>query len=222
MTHYLPGPAGKIEALIDDPASLCTTAAPPIKALMLKHFDAPPPTAAVILAHPHPLYGGSMHTKAVFHAAKAFCRLGCAVVRFNFRGVGASDGAFAEGVGEQDDFRAVMEFAADRYPAISIWAAGISFGSWVAMTAGALDERVERLIGIALPSSSFDFSAVRDSTKPKFFIHGERDELCPLSAVRELYARAAEPKDLVVLDAASHLFDGRLDELGQTIEDLLG
>jgi uncharacterized protein len=222
MTHYLPGPAGKIEALVDDPASLCTTADPARMALMKRHLDTPPPTAAVILAHPHPLYGGTMHTKAVFHAAKAFCRLGCAVVRFNFRGVGASDGAFAEGVGELDDFRAVLDFAADRYPAVSLWAGGVSFGSWVSMTAGALDERVEKLIGLALPAEAYDFSTVRDSPKPKFFIHGEHDELCPLKAVRELYARAAEPKDLVVIDAANHLFDGRLDEVAQTIEDLLG
>ena len=221
MTHHIPGPAGRLEALVDDPASLCTTAEPGRMAVLMKHLDTPPPTAAVILGHPHPLYGGTMHTKAVFHAAKAFCRLGCAVVRFNFRGVGASEGTFAEGVGELDDFRAVVDFAETRYPAISLWAAGVSFGSWVAMTAGALDERVERLVGLALPSQLYDFSTVRDSPKPKFFIHGEHDEVCPLRSVRELYARCAEPKDLVVLDAANHLFDGRLDELAQTIEDLL-
>ncbi len=98
----------------------------------------------------------------------------------------------------------------------------MSFGSWVAMTAGALDERVERLVGLALPSQMFDFSTVRDSPKPKFFIHGEYDQVCPLKSVRELYARCAEPKELVVIDGSDHLFDGRLDEVAQTIEDLLG
>lgn len=222
MTHYLPGPSGKIEALVDDPAALCTTGEPAREPGVATDPQTPRATAAVVLAHPHPLYGGSMHTKAVFHAAKAFCHLGCAVVRFNFRGVGASAGTFAEGEGELDDFGAVMQFAADRYPGVPLWAAGVSFGSWVATTAGARDDRVERLIAIALPSHLFDFSAVRDSTKPKFFIHGEHDEVCPLKAVRELYARAAEPKDLIVLDGANHLFDGRLDELGQTIQELLG
>jgi alpha/beta superfamily hydrolase len=92
----------------------------------------------------------------------------------------------------------------------------------VAMTAGALDDRVTRLVGLALPSTIFDFSTVRDSPKPKFFIHGEHDEVCPLGSVRELYARAAEPKDLVVIHGADHLFDGRLAEVAETIEDLLG
>jgi alpha/beta superfamily hydrolase len=163
-----------------------------------------------------------MHTKLVFHAAKAFCRLGCAVVRFNFRGVGASAGAFSEGVGELDDFRAATGFGAARYPGVPVWAAGVSFGSWVAMTAGALDDRVTRLVGVALPSQLFDFSTVRDSPKPKFFIHGEHDAICPLKSVRELYAQAAEPKDLIVVDGADHLFGGRIDEVAQTIEDLLG
>jgi uncharacterized protein len=222
MTHYLPGPAGKLEALVNDPASLCSTASPSRSPASSAQVEVPPPAAVVALGHPHPLYGGTMHTKAVYHAAKAFCRLGCAVVRFNFRGVGASGGTFAEGVGELDDFRAVMDFAASRYPGAPLWAAGVSFGSWVAMTAGALDERVTRLVGIALPSEVFDFSTVRDSPKPKFFIHGEHDRLCPLKSVRELYARAAEPKDLVIIDGADHLFDGRLDEVAETIEDLLG
>ena len=222
MTHHIPGPAGRLEALVDDPASLCTTADPARMAVHVKHADTPPPAAVVIIGHPHPLYGGTMHTKAVFQAAKAFCRLGCAVIRFNFRGVGASEGTFAEGVGELDDFRAVMDFAARRYAPTSLWAAGVSFGSWVAMTAGALDERVERLVGLALPSQMYDFSTVRESPKPKFFIHGEYDQVCPLKSVRELYARCAEPKDLVVIDGSDHLFDGRLDEVAQTIEDLLG
>jgi uncharacterized protein len=219
MTHYIPGPSGKLEALVDDPRSLCTTADPNA---VVDGSSAPPARAAVVLAHPHPLYGGTMHTKLVFQAAKAFCRLGCAVVRFNFRGVGVSDGTFAEGPGELDDFRAVLDFAASRYPGAPMWAAGVSFGSWVAMTAGAQDERVETLVGIALPSSLFDFSVVRDSTKPKFFIHGEYDEVCPLAAVKKLYANAAEPKDLVVIDGAGHLFDGRVTEVAETLEDLLG
>ena len=221
MTHYIPGPAGKLEALVDDPASLCTTA-DPTRAAVVVSADVPPPIAAVVIGHPHPLHGGTMHTKVVYHAAKAFCRLGCAVLRFNFRGVGASGGTFAEGVGELDDFRAAMDFAAARYPGVPVWAAGVSFGSWVAMTAGALDVRVTRLVGIALPAQIFDFSTVRDSTTPKFFIHGEHDLVCPLKSVRELYGQAAEPKDLVVIEGADHLFDGRVAEVAQTIEDLLG
>jgi hypothetical protein len=162
-----------------------------------------------------------MHTKVVFQAAKAFCRLGCAVLRFNFRGVGVSAGAFADGVGEKEDFRAGIDFVASRYPGVPIWAAGMSFGSWVATTVGAEDDRVTTLLGIAVPVTMYDFSAVGASTKPKFFIHGERDELCPARAVWEFYGRASEPKDLVVIEAADHLFDGRVSEVAEAIEDLL-
>jgi alpha/beta superfamily hydrolase len=222
MIHHLSGPAGTLEALVDDPGSLCTTASPQNAELSGEAPEAKPPAAAVVLAHPHPLYGGSMHTKVVFQAAKAFCRLGCAVLRFNFRGVGVSDGTFAEGVGELDDFRAGLDFMAARYPGVPLWAAGVSFGSWVAMTAGAQDDRVTTLTGIALPSSLFDFSAVRDSPKPKYFIHGERDEICPLRAVWEFYGHAAEPKELVVIDGADHLFDGHVSQVADAIADLLG
>ena len=218
MILHLPGPTGTLEALVDDPGSLCTTASPRPDG---QGLPPKPPTAAVVMAHPHPLHGGTMHTKVVFQAAKAFCRLGCAVLRFNFRGVGVSEGTFADGVGEKDDFRAGVDFMAARYPGVPVWAAGMSFGSWVAMTVGAEDDRVTTLLGIALPITLYDFSAVSESTKAKFFIHGERDELCPARAVWEFYGRASEPKELVVIDAAGHLFDGRVSEVAEAIEDLL-
>ena len=121
-----------------------------------------------------------------------------------------------------DDFRAALDVMRDRYPAAPLWTAGMSFGSWVAMTVGAEDPRVAALIGIALPVSRYDFGAVERSTKPKFFIHGERDEVCPLKDMREFYARSAEPKELVVIDTANHLFDGKVSEVAEAVEDLLG
>ncbi len=214
MIQHIPGPAGILEALVDDPRSLCTTSSP--------EAGAEGPTAAVVLAHPHPQYGGTMHTKVVFQAAKAFCRLGCAVLRFNFRGVGVSAGEYSGGEGELADFRACLDFMAARFPGVPLWAAGVSFGSWVAMTTGAGDDRVTTLVGIALPSSIYDFSAVKASVKPKFFIHGEHDEICPLRGVWELYGQAAEPKELVVVDGADHLFDGHVSEVADAIADLLG
>jgi hypothetical protein len=218
MIYHIPGSAGRLEALVDDPASLCTTGVP-------KPAGSPAmvaaPRAAVVIAHPHPLHGGTMHTKVVFQAAKAFCRLGCAVLRFNFRGTGASEGQFDEGRGERDDFRAALDFMAIRFPGVELWAAGMSFGAWIAMTVGAEDARVTALIGIATPVELYDFAGVGTSPKPKFFIHGERDELCALKGVRRFYAHAAEPKDLVVIDAAGHLFDGRVAEVTEAIEDLL-
>jgi alpha/beta superfamily hydrolase len=178
--------------------------------------------AAVVLAHPHPQFGGTMHTKAVYQSAKALLRIGCAVLRFNFRGVGTSTGAFDDGNGEREDFAAAIAFMRERYPAVPLWAAGMSFGAWIAMTAGAIDPRVTTLLGIAPPLSRYDFEAVRLSPKPKFFVQAERDEICPLKDMQAFYARAADPKELVVIDAADHLFDGKVADLADAIEDLLG
>jgi uncharacterized protein len=110
----------------------------------------------------------------------------------------------------------------ERYPSAPLWAAGMSFGSWIALTVGAGDPGVSALIGISMPVMQYDFSAVERSTTPKFFIHGEFDELCPLKAMREFYARCAEPKELVVIDAANHLFDGKVSQVADALEDLLG
>jgi alpha/beta superfamily hydrolase len=212
------GPAGLLEALIDEPASDRGVN----RDGLLEMPQREKVRAAVVFGHPHPQYGGTMHTKVVYQSAKALARIGCAVVRFNFRGAGTSAGVFDNGVGEQDDFRAALRFAAERYPGSPIWAAGMSFGSWVALTVGATDPRVSALIGIAMPVDSYDFEAVRVSTKPKFLIHGERDEICPLKDARQFYARAADPKELVVIDGADHLFDGKVGEVADAIEDLLG
>lgn len=215
MTHHIPGPAGRLEALVDDPASLCTTGQPTPEQAAAAPRE---PRSVVVIAHPHPLYGGTMNTKAVFQAAKAFCRLGCAVVRFNFRGAGRSEGTFSDGPGEMGDYRAALEFAAARYPGAEIWSAGVSFGSWVATTVGAEDARVTRLLAIAPPIDSYDFGPLARSPKPKFFIQGERDEICPTRALWQFYAHADEPKDIAVIDAADHLFEGRLAEMAEAIE----
>jgi alpha/beta superfamily hydrolase len=214
----LTGPAGLLEALFDEPAAAGSIGADGI----VNPGYAGGVRAAVVFAHPHTEYGGTMHTKVVYQAAKALSRIGCAVLRFNFRGAGASAGAFTNGPGEAQDFHVALDAMHEKYPDAPLWAAGMSFGSWVAMTAGAEDPRVAALIGIALPVSRYDFGVVERSTKPKFFIHGEFDEVCPLKEVRAFYARAAEPKELVVIDASDHLFDGKVSEVVGAIEDLLG
>jgi len=196
------GPAGPLEVLIDLPAG--------------------DPRVAVVFAHPLPTEGGTMHTKVVFQAAKALTRIGCAVLRFNFRGVGRSAGAWDEGRGEKDDYKAALDYVASRYPRAELWAAGFSFGSYIALTGGAEDERVCALIGIAPPVDRYDYGVVKRSTKPKFIVHGERDELIPLRAVREFYAQLQEPKELVVIDRANHLFEGQAAEVGEALEELLG
>jgi uncharacterized protein len=199
------GPAGRLEALLEPPVL----------------EPGQPMRAAVVFAHPLPIEGGTMHTKVVFRATKALAAIGCAVLRFNFRGVGGSEGTWDEGSGELDDYRAALDVMAARYPEAELWAAGFSFGSYVALNVGAADDRVRVLIGIAPPLDRYDFSAVRVSQKPKFFIQGELDELCPLKRLYEFYSQVPEPKELVVIDGASHLFDGKVLEVGDAIDDLL-
>lgn len=212
------GPVGRLEALLDEPQPIRS-----VDADGLVHAGYPDGVrAAVVLGHPHTEYGGTMHTKVVYQTAKALSRIGCAVLRINFRGAGASAGSFAGGSGEKDDFRAALDFMHEQYPEARMWAAGMSFGAWVGLSVGAEDARISTLVGIALPIGTYDWEAVRTTSKPKFFIHGERDELCPLKDMREFYARAAEPKELVVIDGANHLFDGNVSGVADAIEDLLG
>jgi alpha/beta superfamily hydrolase len=206
----LKGPAGRLEALLDTPAD------PSAKI-----------RAVVVFAHPHPQFGGTMHTKAVYQGSKGLTRIGCAVLRFNFRGVGASEGTFDRGEGEKEDFAAVLDYMAAKYPGTPLWAAGFSFGSWIALEVGAVDDRVSVLIGIAPPVATsvsgqeYDFTNTLGSTKPKFFVQGEADEVCPLEGMWHFYGQLQEPKELVVVDAADHLFDGKTQEVGEALQDLL-
>ena len=165
-----------------------------------------------------------MHTKAVFQGAKGLVRIGCAVLRFNFRGVGTSEGEFDAGKGETEDFNAALDFLHAQYPDLPLWAAGFSFGSWIALESGAGDPRVTLLIGIAPPVSrpNYSFEKTLQSTKPKFFVQGDLDDLCPLKDLRVFYAKLHEPKELAVIDGAGHLFEGRTREVGEALEDLLG
>jgi uncharacterized protein len=209
----LRGPAGRLEAILDEPPAGRSGAGG---------------RAAVVFAHPHPQYGGTMHTKVVYQGAKALTRIGCAVLRFNFRGVGASEGTFDSGAGEMADFRAALDSMAARYPGARLWTAGFSFGAWVALETGAADDRVSVLIGIAPPVATsvsgqdYRFDSTLVSTKPKFFVQGEADEVCPLEGMWAFYARLPEPKELVVIEGADHLFEGKTEEVGEALEDLLG
>jgi alpha/beta superfamily hydrolase len=195
------GPVGPLETLLDLPVG--------------------EPRAVAVFGHPHPQYGGTMHTKAVYQSSKALARIGVAVLRFNFRGVGRSAGTHDGGPGEMDDYRAALDFMAGRFPNKPLWAAGFSFGSWIAWNVGLDDARVPLLLGIGLPVDRFDFGPVRSSPKAKFVIHGERDELISIRDIRKFYAELSEPKELVVIEDANHLFDGKTSEVGEAVEDLL-
>lgn len=197
----IPGPAGPLEARLDLPDG--------------------PPRAVAVCGHPHPLHGGTMHTKALYQTAKALTRVGVAALRFNFRGVGSSAGTFDAGPGEQDDFRAALTFAEGRYPGLPLWAAGMSFGSWIALTVGATDPRVSLLLGVAPPVDRYDFAALTTCVKPKFIVHGEQDELISAKDIRKFYAGLPEPKELVLIEDANHLFEGKTSLVGDAVEGLL-
>jgi alpha/beta superfamily hydrolase len=198
----IPGPAGTLEARIDLPGGT--------------------PRAVAVIAHPHPQYGGTLQTRAVHEAAKALTRIGVAALRFNFRGAGVSAGTFDGGPGEQDDYRAALDYATTRFPERPIWAVGMSFGAWVATAVGAADPRVTVLQAMAPAVDHFDYAGLRTAGKPAFIIHGEQDELAPVRHVRRLYGEMPEPKELVVIDGADHVFDGQTSLVGEAIEDLLG
>jgi alpha/beta superfamily hydrolase len=212
MAHVtdLAGPDGRLEAILDAPDG------------------AQDVRAAVVFAHPHPQYGGTMNTKVVYQGAKGLTRIGCAVLRFNFRGVGGSAGSFDNGPGEIADFTAALDYMAAKYPGARLWSAGFSFGAWVALETGAGDGRVSALVGIAPPvvtsvsGLSYEFPKTLSSTKPKFFVQGEADDVCPLEGMWAFYGKLPEPKELVVIDGADHLFEGKTQEVGEALEDLLG
>ncbi len=204
-TFTFEGPAGAIEALYK--------------------AGSPDPVRAAVLSHPHPQFGGTMHNKVVFRAAKAFERLGYPTLRFNFRGVGRSAETFDEGVGEADDVRAALDWMAGEHPSLALVHCGFSFGNAIGTPVAAAHPRVDCLVCLGTPTSSstrgLPFARLARATQPKLFVHGENDEHGPLDELRAGFALVAEPKRLVVVPGADHFFAGHLEELERAIVDHL-
>jgi alpha/beta superfamily hydrolase len=175
--------------------------------------EPPAPVAAAVLCHPHPLGGGTMNNNVVYRAAKALVEAGVAVLRFNFRGVGASTGRHDGGAGEEDDALAALDALAQRHPGLPLWMAGFSFGARVGLTVGARDARVEKLLGIGLALSMFDYSFLDACEKPKAVIQAANDEYGAASSIRAAVDQMAGPKRLWVVEGATHLFPQHLAEL---------
>lgn len=195
----LAGPAGRIEAL-------------------LQERDGIAPAFVAIVCHPHPLYGGTMHNKVTHRVAATLFARGGAVLRFNFRGVGTSEGTHDRGRGERDDTLALLDVLRRRHPGAPAWMAGFSFGSWVASRVTAAEPAVERLILVAPPVHTQTFEELRTCPVPKLVIQGTADEVCRPENLARVYPTWAEPKRLVEVEGASHFFDRRLAELGAAIE----
>ena len=179
------------------------------------------PRHVALVCHPHPLYGGTMHNKVVFRAAKAALLLGVPTLRFNFRGAGKSVGTFTGGDGEREDVRAALDYLAAHFPGLPVCLMGFSFGSWVGLAVGASDSRVSTLVGLGVPVDTYNFDFLRDVRKPKLILQGTRDEFGPVAQVSEFYDSLAEPKQIHWVQGAEHFFAGKLDEVQETLRQFL-
>jgi alpha/beta superfamily hydrolase len=188
----------------------------PLEAL-LQEREAHDHAIAVVICHPHPLYGGTMHNKVVHRAAATLHGLGAATLRFNFRGAGRSAGRHDRGVGELEDARAALDFLRAREPQARTWLAGFSFGSWVAARLAAREPSVAGLLMIAPPVRTASFEDLQALATPKIAVQGAADDICPLNWLERDFPSWADPKRLVVVDGASHFFDRRLTELANAL-----
>lgn len=179
------------------------------------------PRHVALICHPHPLYGGTMHNKVVFRAAKAALLAGLPTLRFNFRGAGKSVGTFTGGEGEREDVRAALDYLAAHFPGLPICLMGFSFGSWVGLAVGATDPRVSTLVGLGVPANMSDFDFLQDVRKPKLILQGTRDEFGSVAKVSELFDSLPEPKQIHWVEGADHFFAGKLDEVQETLREFL-
>lgn len=170
-----------------------------------------------LVLHPHPLYGGTMHNKVVFHAAKALEAAGFVTLRFNFREAGDSTGTHDGGRGGADDARAALDYLLTQQPhAREVLVAGFSFGASVAIRFGCVDPRVHRLIAIATPARWLDTALLAGCAKPIAFIHGDRDDVAPLADLEALVGH----DQVRVIAGADHFFAEHLEDLQTAIETL--
>jgi uncharacterized protein len=202
-SFFLQGPSGRLEALLNQ--------------------GSPDATHAAVVCHPHPLYGGTMHTKVVFHAMKALNSFGFPVLRFNFRGTGLSHGEHAHGTGEADDVQTAMDWLHSEF-ALPLVFAGFSFGAAVGMRVACADPRVLALISIGTPVAAvderghYDYGFLGQCTRPKLFLSGAEDEFGPHDELERVVSGAAEPKQLLLIPGADHFFAGHLADMRDAIE----
>ena len=206
-SFFLDGRAGRLEALLNAGAENASHAA--------------------VVCHPHPLFGGTLHNKVVFHIMKALNSFGFPVLRFNFRGTGLSQGEHDHGIGEVDDVRAALDWL-DIELHLPLIFAGFSFGAAVGLKAACIDSRVKAAISVGTPvvpvaadtelPRTYTFDFLHDCPMPKLLVSGARDQFGPRTKLEALVRSLPEPKKLVVIEGADHFFEGRLRELREAIE----
>jgi uncharacterized protein len=197
----LPGQAGELEALIEVPQRLS-------------------PATFAVICHPHPLYGGTLDNKVVYTLARAFQEFGAATIRFNFRGVGASEGGFGDGLGETDDALAAIVYGRNRWPGATLWLGGFSFGGAVAIRAASLANAAQ-LVTVAPAISRVDVSTAALPDCPWLIVQGDADEVVDPRELVAWVARLTPSPQVTVLAGAGHFFHGRLHELRAAIVEYL-
>ncbi len=198
---FLDGPAGRLEALLEEPE------------------DGEIREAALV-CHPHPQHGGTMHNKVVFRIARGLRRGGAAVVRFNYRGVNLSAGVYANGEGETEDARAVLQWLRNRYPGMPVTLAGFSFGSRIALQLACGGEPARRAIAVGFPTVYRDRSYLESCTVARVFVQSTHDEFGPATDLEQVVAALPEPKRLMFIEAQDHFFAGGLEQLEDAIASL--
>lgn len=197
-SHAISGPAGLLEALLEEPE------------------DRAPHTAAVV-CHPHPLFGGTMHNKVVYRIARGLRRAGIVVLRFNFRGVGRSQGQHGNLAGEVEDARFALDWLRTRYPDLPYALAGFSFGARAITRLGCSTEGVRWLLAAGFPTAHGKAEYLEACTVPKTFIQSTNDQYAPRPDFEQNYAKWAEPKRLEWVESADHFFAGALDRFEDVV-----
>ncbi|HEV1284623.1 MAG TPA: alpha/beta fold hydrolase [Bryobacteraceae bacterium] len=194
---FLPGPAGRLEALLEEPEDTV-------------------PKEAALVCHPHPQHGGTMHNKVVYRIARGLRSSGAVVLRFNYRGVNLSEGTYAEGEGELEDARAALNYLRERYPELPFTVAGFSFGSRIALRLGCGIAR--RVIAVGFPAAYKDKASLDTCTTPRVFIQSTHDQFGSVEQIESIVAALPEPKQLRLVEAQDHFFTGALDVLEAQFE----
>ena len=199
---FLAGPAGRLEALLEEPEDEA-------------------PRAAALVCHPHPQHGGTMHNKVVYRVARGLRRSGHAILRFNYRGVNLSEGAYAQGEGELDDARAALEYLRARYPDLPYTLAGFSFGSRIALRLGCGEgpksPGLERIVAVGFPAAYRDRANMEGCQVRRIFIQSTNDEFGTMEDLRAMVDGLPEPKRLIFIDAQDHYFNGALERLEEEV-----
>ncbi len=192
---HIAGPAGRLESLLEEPETPGRI------------------ERVVVVCHPHPQYGGTMHNKVVYRMARAARADGASVLRFNYRGVGTSSGTYDAGRGEQDDLRAALRYVQDRYPGVPLIVGGFSFGARVSLRVSCGNPAVNRVIAVGTPVGRGDFAFLGKCLCPKHFVHSTRDEYGSRPSMERVLHSAAQPRQITWIEAADHFFSDALDEL---------